>query len=96
MKIRNGLHKANCDCGFEEPCLEYLLQNVILDPPSERERAIKAGNTGWPEGFWGVSDENSGYVAYFAFEEDAVSFRFALIASRMGLSKIADRYGKRR
>lgn len=76
------------------PSLDYLLGEISVDGPGEREAAVKAGNTSWPEGWWGVADEHHGYVAYFAFEADAYAYRVFLINARMNMPGVVKRYAK--
>lgn len=56
------------------------------------ETAREAGNTNFPEGWFGVSDESGGYIAYFANESDAFGFRLWLINCRLNGSESAARY----
>lgn len=72
--------------------LDYLLETVGVDGPSERAAAFAAGNKSWPVGWWAVSDENGGYIAYFEHESDAWSFRLVLINKRMNARSTVDRY----
>lgn len=74
------------------PSMDYLLGEISVDGPVEREAAVKAGNTSWPEGWWGVADDQGGYVAYFAHEADAFSYRMFLVNARMNLPAVVARY----
>jgi hypothetical protein len=75
--------------------LEYLLdEGVGVAEPSDRESLIGDDLHGWPEGWWGVWDEDSGFIAYFQFEADAYSFRIFLCAMRQNGEQVAKRYKK--
>lgn len=68
------------------------LEEICIDGPDMRPEAVAAGNTGWPDGYWGVSDGNHGYIAYFMHESDARGFREWLIASILYGRTTAERY----
>jgi hypothetical protein len=74
------------------PTLDYLLGEISVAEPWERDAAREAGNTSWPEGWWGVADEMGGFIAYFEHEEDAYGFRLTLINTRLNGRKTANRY----
>lgn len=73
--------------------LEYLLGEITVDPPSERDSTLRlCPEHKWPEGYWGVADEQDGYIAYFQHEDDAYAFRLFLINARLNSGRIAVRY----
>ena len=71
-------------------------EDLSIDGPSERAEAVVAGNTSWPEGWYGVSDGNDGYIAYFQHASDADGFlewlRAAIIQGGRNESRTAKRY----
>jgi len=72
--------------------MEYLLGEILVDRPSDRDMACAETKANWPEGWWGVSDFNDGYIAYFAKESDAYGFRLHLINSIMSGVDTGKRY----
>lgn len=71
-------------------------EDLSIDGPAERAEAVAAGNTSWPEGWYGVSDGNDGYIAYFAHQSDAIAFfdwlRAAILGGGRNESRTAKRY----
>jgi hypothetical protein len=57
--------------------LETALE--IVSVHDDREAAVAAGNTYWPVGWFAVSIDTRGVVAYFEREEDAYRFRLDTI-----------------
>jgi hypothetical protein len=78
--------------------LEYLLEEGVgVAEPSEREECLTVDIADvWPEGWWGVWDEDDAFIAYFKNEEDAYAFRLFLITVRQQGEQIATRYKKRK
>lgn len=72
--------------------LEELLGNVCVDQPHERDRAPMETQANWPEGWWAVSDDYGGYIAYFAHEADAYAYRLMLINAVMNTHDVGKRY----
>lgn len=80
--------------------LEYLFaEGVGVAGPEDRGPSLSGSRPralGWPEGWWGVWDEDNGFIAYFQNEEDAYAFRLLLITIRQQGEQIATRYKKRK
>lgn len=57
--------------------LEDALQNVHVHDPDEPFAELNEGNC--PKGWWAVSTDDQSILAYFAFENDAYKYRFAVI-----------------
>ena len=76
--------------------LDYLLQEGVgvAEPEHRAELVGDDQEHNWPEGWWGVWDEDNGFIAYFQFEADAYAFRLFLITVRQQGKAIAGRYKK--
>lgn len=63
--------------------LDEWLEEVSVHGPEDRDNAVEAGNTGWPDGWWAVSDPDLGIVGYFLRETDAFRFRLDWINRKL-------------
>ena len=87
MTLREGLM---VDDFHEIVDLEELMEEVGVTDPNDIHDGLAVSNC--PKGWWGVWDENGGYIAYFQHEADAYAFRLMLITIRQQGAAIGKRY----
>lgn len=71
---------------------EYLAGEISIDAPHERDRASVGTQALWPEGWWAVADHLDAYIAFFAYEKDAVAYKLMLITA--AVTNVGKRYRK--